>query len=251
MRSIIMILLVVAALVSSLNAQDAESEENPLIQSNNKFAFDLYHTVSANNENMVFSPYSILQALGMLHALTLPEGEIDNYFADLYEVLTAPPEYEDILFQLNIANALWAQYYLNEKPVTYNVSPLEKGDYIIIDSPIDRHGFIVACWGDVITCTQAVQASSANPTSNFHDTWQTNTVPYVVDFSHGGQSQVQSEIPRPFYCSAYYEQFFDPAQNQFNGFFATHAWWFYTISDVVSINANQIYVNPEWLWPSP
>lgn len=122
MRSILMTLLVVAAIVSSINAQDTEREANPLVQSNNKFAFNLYHTVAENNENMVFSPYSILQALGMLHAgtrnetqaqmataLTLPEGEIDNYFADLYAVLTAPPEYEDILFQLNIANALWAQ----------------------------------------------------------------------------------------------------------------------------------------------
>lgn len=100
----------------------AQEESNPLSQSNNALAFSLYHTVKEESGgNLIFSPYSIFHALGMLYAgargttqqqmaeaLALPP-ESEVYFAQLYIDLNAPPEYEDILFQLNIANALWAQ----------------------------------------------------------------------------------------------------------------------------------------------
>lgn len=98
-----------------------ELETSPMAQSNNTFAFNLYQRVREKDDNLIFSPFSITQALGMLYAgargatqqqiaetLALPaEGEID--FAALSDRMRAPPAYEAVLFQLNIANSLWAQ----------------------------------------------------------------------------------------------------------------------------------------------
>lgn len=132
----------------------------------------------------------------------------------------------------------WAQYYLNYNPTTYNVNPIEKGDYIIISSSADRHGFIVVGWGDIATCTQAEQISSANPTPVFYDTWQSNTVPYVVDYSYAvdattSNDRTQTPIARPFYCSAVA---LDP------GSFGDHDWYFYHLPHSITISVDNLHI---------
>jgi serpin B len=103
-----------------VNAQYG-TEGSPMAQSNNTFAFNLYQQVKSQDGNLIFSPYSITQALGMLYlgaggttqqqiaaTLALPASE-DIDFIELASVMNAPPAYEGITFQLNVANALWAQ----------------------------------------------------------------------------------------------------------------------------------------------
>jgi hypothetical protein len=64
----------------------------------------------------------------------------------------------------------------------------------------------------------------------------------VVDFSHGGgSSQIQSELPRPFYCTRY-----DENGSATGGFFNDHDWWFYTLPSNVTIKPEQIYIGWQW-----
>lgn len=60
-------------------------------------------------------------------------------------------------------------------------------------------------------------------------------LPFVADFT-----DLQSPIPRPFYCSAYDE----PGKLNF----LTHSWRFYTVPDQVTLPDTQIYVDPKWNW---
>jgi len=102
-----------------------------LAQGNTAFAFDLYHTVLRNtesqNKNLVFSPYSISQALAMVYVgangntqsqmqetlnFTIPQDDLAQTFADLNTSITERDPIPDIDAQrmtLNIANALWGQ----------------------------------------------------------------------------------------------------------------------------------------------
>jgi serpin B len=90
-----------------------------LAAGNNGFAFDLYRTISAGEENLVFSPYSISEALAMTYAgargetarqmaqtlgFTLPQERLHPAFNALDLRLTDQSEIE-----LRIANALWGQ----------------------------------------------------------------------------------------------------------------------------------------------
>ena len=105
------------------------NDMNDVAAGNNAFAFDLYHEAAADStENLIFSPVSIAQAFGMamggtdgdteqqmrdvLH-VTLPRDQFHPAFSALSSDLTAretsvTPEEGDV-FQLNIANSLWAQ----------------------------------------------------------------------------------------------------------------------------------------------
>ncbi len=118
------LLLLVLLLGLSVQTYAQEEESSPLVPGNNALAFSLYHAVREENSgNLVFSPYSIFQALGLLYAgaggttqqqmadvLALPENaDIDLEFASLAAQVNVPPEYEGIVFQLNVTNALWPQ----------------------------------------------------------------------------------------------------------------------------------------------
>lgn len=96
-------------------------DTSPMARSNNIFAFRLYQQLGEDSDNLIFSPFSITQALGMLYAgaqdttqqqiaetLALPAEEEIN-FSELTQAMYTPPDSEDVLFQLNIANSLWAQ----------------------------------------------------------------------------------------------------------------------------------------------
>jgi serpin B len=128
-----------------VNAQ--YGSESPMARSNNTFAFNLYQRVKGQDGNLIFSPYSISQALGMLYlgaggttqqqiaeTLALPAPE-DIDFIELGSIMNAPPAYEEVLFQLNVANSLWAQQgyalhpdYVNSLSEYYGVQ-LEQVDF--------------------------------------------------------------------------------------------------------------------------
>jgi serpin B len=93
---------------------------NELVNANNQFAFDLYSELKDENGNVFFSPYSISSAIAMTYegarGQTADEmknvfhfpsniAEMRASFAKLYNNLNK----KDKQYQLNTANALWAQ----------------------------------------------------------------------------------------------------------------------------------------------
>lgn len=95
-----------------------------VVTGNTQFAFDLYHALRNAADNIIYSPYSISTALAMVYAgarentalqmaetlhFDLHPDDLHPVFAALGEQLTSiDNDYEDA-FQLNIANAVWAQ----------------------------------------------------------------------------------------------------------------------------------------------
>ncbi len=98
-----------------------------LAQSNNGFALALYQALRDEDGNLIYSPYSIFQALLMTAAgaegatasqmasvlgVDLDDPEIHNLMNALNNALTTQPEYLESDAQpltFNIANAVWAQ----------------------------------------------------------------------------------------------------------------------------------------------
>lgn len=99
-----------------------------LVRGNNAFAFDLYHSMSESQSNMVFSPYSISLALAM--AYTGARGETESQMAqvlhfdlpqerlhpafnklalELNEINASAGTEENQETQIEVANSLWAQ----------------------------------------------------------------------------------------------------------------------------------------------
>ena len=106
------------------SAQDLET----LVRGNNAFALDLYSTLSDGEGNLIFSPFSISEALAMTLAgargeterqmmntlhYELPQGRLHPSFNALDRELASRGKglegEENQLFQLNIANAIWGQ----------------------------------------------------------------------------------------------------------------------------------------------
>ncbi len=105
------------------------ANEGELVKGNNAFALALYQQLraNANTENLVFSPYSISQALAMAYAgaqgntaqqmaaalhFTLAQDRLHPAFNALDLALNRPAattETGETPFQLNIANSLWGQ----------------------------------------------------------------------------------------------------------------------------------------------
>ncbi len=93
-----------------------------LVEGNNEFAFDLYHKLAEKEGNLFFSPYSISSALGMTYAgargntakemaqtlhFTLENDKLHSAFGQLIRKINGT-EGKKRLFQLQVANALWA-----------------------------------------------------------------------------------------------------------------------------------------------
>jgi serpin B len=106
----------------------AEPDLAELVAGNSAFAFDLYQAVRGNQENLLYSPYSISLALAMTHAgaegetkqqmadtlsFTLPDDRLHPAFnaldLDLARRGEDPQGGEGFRFQLNIANTIWGQ----------------------------------------------------------------------------------------------------------------------------------------------
>ncbi len=104
-----------------------QDELHSLIEGNNTFAVDLYQSLHSEAGNLIFSPYSISEALAMTYAgargetetelanvlhFVLPQSQLHPAFnsldLDLTEVVqTADKDQEPL--QLKIANAIWAE----------------------------------------------------------------------------------------------------------------------------------------------
>jgi serpin B len=115
-----------------ISSPDVEPDElAELVAGNNAFALDLYRDLGddADKDNLLYSPYSISQALAMTYAgarsttaqqmsetlhFTLPQERLHPAFNALDQALTTraqqqEEDQEGTRFQLNIANALWGQ----------------------------------------------------------------------------------------------------------------------------------------------
>ncbi len=127
-------LVLVSTIAGALAAGTARvaaqgDEREMLVAGNNAFAFDFYRQAAAGvDANLIFSPFSISQAFGMLLAAargdtaqqiadtmhyTLPQDVLHPAFSDLNAALSEreAPENDQAgeRLQLNIANSLWAQ----------------------------------------------------------------------------------------------------------------------------------------------
>jgi serine protease inhibitor len=122
--------LLIACVLLLLNANGAETKTLPesmtdadrtvVVEGNNAFAVALYHHLSHQAGNLFFSPESISTALAMAYAgargntaaemakalhFTVPPGQLHPAMGALLRDLNAA--HSD--YQLNVANALWAQ----------------------------------------------------------------------------------------------------------------------------------------------
>ena len=105
-----------------------ELEVDDLVRGNSAFAFDLYRTLSSQDGNIFYSPYSISIALGMTYAgargetaqqmadtlhFDLSQDSLHPAFNTLYLDLDSRSGGKDdndpSAFRLNIANALWGR----------------------------------------------------------------------------------------------------------------------------------------------
>lgn len=106
-----------------------EGGMDQLIMDNADFAFELFRAISDQEDNLVFSPYSISLALAMTYAgargetarqmaevmhYSLPADQLHPGFNALDLELNARPDQvqglsEDDIFQLSVVNSLWGQ----------------------------------------------------------------------------------------------------------------------------------------------
>lgn len=127
---IVMVSILAATLAAGAAPARSQGDDmTMLVAGNNAFAFDFYRQAAGQGDaNLIFSPFSISQAFGMLWAAaradtaqqiadtmhySLAQDELHPAFAtllsDLSERETAGGDGEGERLQLNIANALWAQ----------------------------------------------------------------------------------------------------------------------------------------------
>ncbi len=103
------------------------SDLSALVQGDNAFALDMYHSLRSSNGNLAFSPYSLSVALAMPYAgargdtekqmaqalhYTLPQDRLHPAFNRLDQDLAKegqPSSGEAEPMQLKIANAVWAE----------------------------------------------------------------------------------------------------------------------------------------------
>ncbi len=105
-----------------------ESDLNTLVEENSVFAFDLYHLLRQENNNVFFSPYSISLALAVTYAgahgetekqmsdtlhFDLPQGRLHPTYNGLDIELSKRGEgakgKDEEGFRLHIVNAIWGQ----------------------------------------------------------------------------------------------------------------------------------------------
>ncbi|WP_162909884.1 hypothetical protein [Aggregatilinea lenta] len=129
---------------------------------------------------------------------------------------------------------------------------LQAGDYMWIDSN-PYHGLVIVGWGLTQICSSAL-ADSGPLFTNYVDALNApnelipeqagvaQAVPYVADFLGYYPNNLQSPIPRPFYCTRYQE----PGKTNFS----VHDWYFYILPDSITLSPAELYVDPIWSWTS-
>lgn len=108
-------------------APDASAADiRALVAGNNAFAFDLYQAIRDGEQDLLYSPFSISQALAMLYAgaqgetarqmaetlhFTLPQERLHSAFNALDRRLVSQDQATEQpdAFTLHVANALWGQ----------------------------------------------------------------------------------------------------------------------------------------------
>jgi serpin B len=111
--------LIIEEIPKKILVETSEENIEAVVLSNNEFALDLYRSLNkSEGENIFYSPYSIFSALAITYegsrektaeeiasVLHLPEEDVlRSGFGALYNQINKEKEYE-----LNTANALWAQ----------------------------------------------------------------------------------------------------------------------------------------------
>ncbi|HNX01514.1 MAG TPA: serpin family protein [Candidatus Cloacimonadota bacterium] len=134
MKRIFILLMISLIFMSCANTKkvipsnQASVDVPELVSDNNAFAFDMYSRLSKENPNVLFSPYSISTAFGMVEAgavgntekeissvmrFTLPQVDLQSSFKSLQgKILNSTTKNE---YELNIANALFASGELKSK----------------------------------------------------------------------------------------------------------------------------------------
>jgi hypothetical protein len=157
-----------------------------------------------------------------------------------------------------------------------NGRELQMGDYIFIDSnPV--HGLLVVGWQEALSCSSAI-FNDGDPNKGFRR-WtitqfannrfgpapnMANPVPWVVDFTSPPNpnddslpfpyvQQTQNPVPRPFYCTMYWDSPLNPPVGYIAGVdkFSAHDWQFFTLPDQVLTDntlLDALYVDPNWNW---
>ncbi len=122
-RIVLSLLLMVFAAGQGTNSFAAEkTDQDSVVESNHRFAFDLYSQVGKSDGNLFFSPFSISTALAMTYAgakgnteaqmahtlhFSLSQERLHPGYSVLMHGLHADPAQSG--FELSIANALWGQ----------------------------------------------------------------------------------------------------------------------------------------------
>ncbi len=112
--------LIIGEIPKKILVEPSEENISAVALANNEFAFDLYHALNKNKgENIFYSPYSIFAALAITY-----EGSRGKTAEEMASVLHLPTETilrsgfgalynqinnEEKEYELNTANALWAQ----------------------------------------------------------------------------------------------------------------------------------------------
>lgn len=138
-------LLLILFVILNVNATNWKQKEQ-ITQSNNKFCLDLFKTIDKENKNLVFSPFSISNALAMTSEITSEEiaNAIRTGLKLPKDITTVRDGYQSILqdydwaneeYQLNIANALWVEndYTINTEN-QQNVEKYYLGETLAFDN---------------------------------------------------------------------------------------------------------------------
>jgi hypothetical protein len=159
----------------------------------------------------------------------------------------------------------------NIDPDTGTTNEVKMGDYLFI-STAPEHGLVIIGWQAAMDCSQAIFADGVNRVNGYRrwsitDFGMSYTdaqsrgipypVPWVADFTSppNGNDQTdatQSPVPRPFYCTMYWEPDLNPDVIRGTDRFYAHDWYFYTMPDTVTASAStapdQLYVDSQWQW---
>jgi serpin B len=123
-----------------------EADLTEIVSGNNAFTFDLYHAISAGEDNLICSPFTLSQALAMVYGgargktaqemantlhFTLPQERLHRAFnsldldirsrTSLAQKNKPTKEVEEATFDLYIASAVWGQQDLSYEPEYLNL----------------------------------------------------------------------------------------------------------------------------------
>ena len=120
--------LLISSGTRDLSPDNTGDELDLFVGDNNAFAFDLYHAISGEDENLLFSPSSISVAMAMTYAgarnqtetqmadtlcFNFPQEKLHSLFNELDLNLNDrnqyDPENSDKYLKLNIVNEVWGQ----------------------------------------------------------------------------------------------------------------------------------------------